>query len=649
MSLHGIDLRDLLGADDAVQIVSGRANRRKLLYRIPPGVDPLITKQIKSPDGAIILEFRCAADGSAGCQDVLPPSIHPKTKVEYQWAGAGNFKNLPFLPAPLLKIWREENNSNAPRRGRTNNAPDGNNAKDVIVEGSRNDTLFKRAGDLFRLGLAYESVLAAVMAENKAKCSVPLPISEVEALVRSARDNSHGGKEITEQQALDAATRAAADAATKEAADQVDPSDFVAMFPRVLQDIAVWYVQRAVMPQPAFKVAIALAAAGAVLARDFTGAGGAFTHLYCVLIGPPGSGKEAALRSVKDIVAAYDASRLPGNPASDAGALTALMRDPASCFVMDELGEVLKGIFDSKAAGHKAAIGTTFLELYSKGGTQYFGREYAKQTGLDGRARVDIYSPCPSIFGTTTPSTFYAALSSDAVSSGFVPRLLTFRAPDKIPYMKEPEDVPLPTSVRNWLDAIKARVLAAEKAAQAGGNLVNIQTPRAIIVPYSVDAKEVLNAVNVSVVDRRNAGVDEMESNMLSRQVENAARLALILALAEDPQAVEVGAEHLKLALSIVGQSTEAFMAEIRGNLFDSKFAALESKVLDYIKRHFQKHNAPVTEGVLADRCAPYKSASLSDRRNVIEALKRRGMIAVDDGRNKGSLRFTPTPAAFQQ
>ena len=54
---RGVELRDLLAADDAVQISSGREHRAKLLYRLPPGVGPLITKQIKI-DGAMILEFR---------------------------------------------------------------------------------------------------------------------------------------------------------------------------------------------------------------------------------------------------------------------------------------------------------------------------------------------------------------------------------------------------------------------------------------------------------------------------------------------------------------------------------------------------------------------------------------------------------------
>lgn len=40
---RGVDLRELLEADDAVQIMSGRDHRAKLLYRLPPGVEPPAT------------------------------------------------------------------------------------------------------------------------------------------------------------------------------------------------------------------------------------------------------------------------------------------------------------------------------------------------------------------------------------------------------------------------------------------------------------------------------------------------------------------------------------------------------------------------------------------------------------------------------
>ena len=47
LSARGIDVAELLDADDAVQIVSGRIGRGKLLYRLPSGLSPIESLTIK--------------------------------------------------------------------------------------------------------------------------------------------------------------------------------------------------------------------------------------------------------------------------------------------------------------------------------------------------------------------------------------------------------------------------------------------------------------------------------------------------------------------------------------------------------------------------------------------------------------------------
>ncbi len=44
---RGVDVSELLDADDAVQIVSGRLGRGKLLYRLPAGLAPIESLTIK--------------------------------------------------------------------------------------------------------------------------------------------------------------------------------------------------------------------------------------------------------------------------------------------------------------------------------------------------------------------------------------------------------------------------------------------------------------------------------------------------------------------------------------------------------------------------------------------------------------------------
>ena len=199
LDAQGIDLAELLTADDAVQITSGRPNRGKLLYRLPAGVDPLPTVKVKAPGGAMMLELRCATSSaeSDAVQDVLPPTIHPDTGQPYRWAGAGSFEALPELPAALLARWRAQ----AGRTSTTTSAPPLPAPGGVIGEGSRNDTLFRMGGDLARHGLPAETIAAALHQVNEAQCRPPLARHEVATIARSASVTSRGARDraIAEQ------------------------------------------------------------------------------------------------------------------------------------------------------------------------------------------------------------------------------------------------------------------------------------------------------------------------------------------------------------------------------------------------------------------------------------------------------------------
>ena len=97
----GIDLEALYKAPDAVIINSGRLGRGKLLYAMP---DPLPSKKVII-DGVIAYELRCATASGLTVQDVLPPSIHPETRLPYMWGGTGHWTRLPTIPDSLLEHW----------------------------------------------------------------------------------------------------------------------------------------------------------------------------------------------------------------------------------------------------------------------------------------------------------------------------------------------------------------------------------------------------------------------------------------------------------------------------------------------------------------------------------------------------------------
>ncbi len=109
---YQIDLDRYLGALDRVQIVSGRPDRAKLLYRLPETCLFLkpVTKAV-TLNGRHILQFRCATRAGRTVQDVLPPSIHPDTGQPYTWVG--NWHELPELPAQRWALWQSLTNRTA--------------------------------------------------------------------------------------------------------------------------------------------------------------------------------------------------------------------------------------------------------------------------------------------------------------------------------------------------------------------------------------------------------------------------------------------------------------------------------------------------------------------------------------------------------
>lgn len=112
----GIDLYELLNADEAVQIFSGKEGRAKLLYRLPEPLASLklapykaLSKNTGKEETYHAFELRCANADGLSVQDVLPPSIHPETCQPYRWVYGSllhaHWKKLPLIPEPLHALW----------------------------------------------------------------------------------------------------------------------------------------------------------------------------------------------------------------------------------------------------------------------------------------------------------------------------------------------------------------------------------------------------------------------------------------------------------------------------------------------------------------------------------------------------------------
>ncbi len=178
--LVGIDIDDEdgeqllleLAGDDLPQtweFTTGKG--RRLLYRLPPGVE-VLTQSFTRPGTEIeILKFM-----GRGSQTVLPPSVHPKG-ASYKWRPFLSPDDRPAADVPgWLRNRRVREDAKATRPG------DG----ELITEGGRNNYLISLAGAMRKRGAEEPVILAALRATNETRFDPPLADREVESVARSA-------------------------------------------------------------------------------------------------------------------------------------------------------------------------------------------------------------------------------------------------------------------------------------------------------------------------------------------------------------------------------------------------------------------------------------------------------------------------------
>ena len=112
---------------------------------------------------------------------VAPPSIHPNGN-RYEWEYDPEEYEIAQADKTVMKLLSIGKKP----------VPDTFTVPDKIPNGKRNDTIYKTACSLQAKGLTDESILAACVAENNAKCNPPLDADEVRKIVESALKHDKG-------------------------------------------------------------------------------------------------------------------------------------------------------------------------------------------------------------------------------------------------------------------------------------------------------------------------------------------------------------------------------------------------------------------------------------------------------------------------
>lgn len=362
-------------------------------------------------------------------------------------------------------------------------------------------------------------------------------------------------------------------------------------------------------------------------------------NIYTVALADSGFGKEHARSQIKRLLMSdqgvFEKFSGPARIMSASALREVLEFNKSVNCQIDEFGGFIRDITDRKAGSHQRAISTDFRDYYSASSTFFEGAAYR------GTPPKRIYNPILCVHGTSTPEQFWSALSSASAEDGLLPRLILFHVTGAKPTPVKPSKTV--REVPHLLMGRMARVAGID-VAKMRGNLSKIgygadeesKEVKPHVVPWTPDAEGILRAVKETIEEKERAVAAEAQP-FVRRIIENAIKLALIVAVATDPDEPVITEAIFEWAAAVAWTCAASMLAEVGERLADNQREANYKKIQGLIKKAGAKG---ITEGRLADRC---KAIDGWQRDEILKDLQKTGqveMAANDNGKGRPSRRL---------
>ena len=534
---------------------------RHFLFRQPATGGPW-----RNTAGKIAPNVDTRADGG---YIVAPPSILAGGKG-YQWI---NPLDAPPDQLPILPEWLAQAiNPTSTTTGPSDRA-DRPVVANQIPEGQRNDALARLAGNMRRAGMGEREIAAALRVTNAERCTPPISPAEVDQIAASvaryepdqitvAVVENHFGQMVGQAEDLDPIDRA-----------PHDPGEFPAHFldvPGFLAQYLDYANCVAHRRQPVLALAGGLALLATITGRKVVDPTGTRTNLYVLGVAHAGSGKERPRKINKELLHAAGMAAMAGpeDLASHAGLISAIEKQPAILFQLDEIGLILRTIRNARAAPHLAKIPGVLMSLFTSSDSVFACPAYAEIK----KNRI-INQPHACLYGTTVPESFYEGMTAESLSNGFYARLLVFETPTR-PKLLAPEMVPPPAelveTVRYWGDF-----------RSAPGNLT-AENPKPAKIDYTPEAVAIMAEFG-ELADACQMAPGSVNA-VWARAVEKARKLAMLYAASRDHRRPVVDVTAAEWAIALVDYLTQRMINVAHFWVAESKYDETRLRVLRVIR-----------------------------------------------------------------
>ncbi len=399
----------------------------------------------------------------------------------------------------------------------------------------------------------------------------------------------------------------------------------------VIADLMALMAATAKRPQPVLALGASLCAIGALMGRKYRTESNIRSNLYVVGIAESGAGKNHSRIVINELFRKANLLQyLGGNKiASGSGLLTAIQRQPAILFQLDEFGMFLSAAADRKRSPrYVCEILDLMTELYTTSGTTYFGVEYASTQ--HNNAHRAIHQPCACIYGTTTPLHFWQALQASNVADGSLARFLIMESEDDFPDSNEAFGIIDPPQ-----DLIDKLILIHQGGGKLNGNLTDVGAidevlidPR--VVPMTPKARDTFRQLDQELVSRLRTSRGTGYSSILARIEENATKLALIRAVSRDPVDPQIEDHDAEWGIKLSRHCAELTIREASARVSENQVESHHKRAMQ-ILRDAGKAGMTKTEFTRRTQFMDHRQ-----RDGVLRTLSEAGLIEATTLQNKG-------------
>ena len=580
-------------------------------YNNPENYTTYVARRTDTSDPAKLIDIR-----GVGGLIIAPYNIHATGAIyEPKFIDGWDWHNTSDLPDLTKEHWVMITGVDK-LNGKSITSPF---SMEGVVAGSRNDNAARLAGNLIAKNVSIEMVEFFVQSWNQQN-KPPLPRSEISTTVNSIL-KTHERKN---QQAP---------AFIQRSYNVKEPTDLYSP-PGIIKDIYEYSEEIAQIPQPALSMQSSLALGSVALGRMYKTYMNNFSSLFFMCIAKSGQGKENVKTVIENILdGAGFADMMAGDGYTSSGAVYSLLRHkPTHVTVMDEFGKRLESISKSTNSNKEDAI-QVLMETWGRCHGTIRPDNYSMMTLTQKQQQEALdrstVKPAITLVGMSVPRNFYGALSTGRIVDGFLNRFIVVesklpRTVSRMVPFAEPS-----YAICEWVRKVRETKNEMEQISRDNSEVDFKQR----VVKFNDESKDLLNKLAYELVEQQNKLEKDGLEVLLSRTREKAMRLAMICAVADNPNTNVIKGEMTQWAIDYVYYYDQLMVATCEDKVAGSEMESRIKQVLSFIR----------TQGEMGisrrdiDRRELFRSMKSFEVKEIINRLINAGEIQEKDVRVKAT------------